>query len=58
MFVYGNYTTLRVKDEEEKLDSRPAYLTYNLKTKLRGRNLEDNEEVIAQHWNTFFNNAK
>ena len=20
--------------------------------------LEDNEEVIAQHWNTFFNNAK
>ena len=20
--------------------------------------LEDNEEIIAQHWNTFFNNAK
>ena len=49
---------MRVKDEEEKLDSQPAYLTYNLKTKLRGRNLEDNEEVIAQHWNTFLNNAK
>ena len=46
-----------------KYNILPISLVYNhgfkpSELKMIEEILEDNEEIIAQHWNTFFNNAK
>lgn len=50
-------------DSVAKYNILPISLVYNhgFKTselKMIESILEDNEEIIAKHWNTFFNNAK
>lgn len=67
-WFYGNDHTpihIHVKkgDAVAKYNILPISIVYNhgfkpSELKMIEAILEDNEEIIAQHWNTFFNNAK